>query len=127
MTTWAPRPVLCTSRIRPPVPVVAPGKGATPVGKLCVSAVKQMSRTEERTVKEEGSLGSEDCSTGTSAPGENDRQSQTEGPIKKGSTVAFYLSQGSYFSESFVNFDLKIRCYDFSGNSSISILKNQML
>ena len=63
--TWAPFPALCTSLIRPPVPVVAPLNGATPkpvmdkwiipakentqgnkclscwpVGKLCVSAVK---------------------------------------------------------------------------------------
>lgn len=29
-TTWAPRPVHWTSLIRPPVPVVAPLKGATP-------------------------------------------------------------------------------------------------
>jgi hypothetical protein len=39
-TVCAPRPVACTSRSRPPVPVSAPGKGATPEGKLCVSAVK---------------------------------------------------------------------------------------
>lgn len=37
---YPPRPTACTSRIRPPVPVVAPLNGATPVGKLCVSAVK---------------------------------------------------------------------------------------
>lgn len=30
-TTWAPFPALCTSRILPPVPVVAPGNGATPL------------------------------------------------------------------------------------------------
>ena len=29
-----------TSRKRPPVPVSAPGNGATPLGKLCVSAVR---------------------------------------------------------------------------------------
>ena len=28
-TTWAPLPAACTSLILPPVPVVAPGKGAT--------------------------------------------------------------------------------------------------
>lgn len=31
--------------MRPPVPVVAPLKGDTPVGKLCVSAVKVMWRS----------------------------------------------------------------------------------
>lgn len=36
---YPPLPTLWTSRIRPPVPVVAPLNGATPVGKLCVSAV----------------------------------------------------------------------------------------
>mmetsp|Transcript_14950 Transcript_14950/g.56300 ORF Transcript_14950/g.56300 Transcript_14950/m.56300 type:complete len:229 (+) Transcript_14950:1225-1911(+) len=36
-----PRPVACVSRRRPPVPVSAPGKGATPEGKLCVSAVRR--------------------------------------------------------------------------------------
>ena len=42
-TTSPPMPVACTSRSRPPVPVSAPGNGATPEGKLCVSAVKMMS------------------------------------------------------------------------------------
>ena len=40
--TFAPVPVACTSRMRPPVPVSAPGKGATPEGKLCVSADSRM-------------------------------------------------------------------------------------
>eukprot|EP00967_Tisochrysis_lutea_P138517 scaffold250190_cov27-Tisochrysis_lutea.AAC.3 len=38
--TREPRPVAWVSRSRPPVPVSAPGKGATPEGKLCVSAVR---------------------------------------------------------------------------------------
>jgi len=37
---WPPLPTAWTSLILPPVPVVAPLNGATPVGKLCVSAVK---------------------------------------------------------------------------------------
>ena len=35
----------CVSRMRPPVPVSAPGYGATPEGKLCVSAVRRRSRS----------------------------------------------------------------------------------
>lgn len=50
------------------MPVVAPGKGATPVGKLCVSAVKQMSRKEERTSNGDGRRGSLGEKAGTSAP-----------------------------------------------------------
>lgn len=38
-TGYAPRPVAMTSRNLPPVPVSAPGNGATPEGKLWVSAV----------------------------------------------------------------------------------------
>lgn len=37
---YPPLPTHSTSRILPPVPVVAPLNGATPVGKLWVSAVK---------------------------------------------------------------------------------------
>lgn len=37
---YPPLPTHCTSLMRPPVPVVAPLNGATPVGKLWVSAVK---------------------------------------------------------------------------------------
>ena len=32
-------PIASMSRTMPPIPVAAPGKGAIPVGKLCVSAV----------------------------------------------------------------------------------------
>ena len=38
-TTREPCPVLWPSRIRPPAPVSAPGKGAMPHGKLWVSTV----------------------------------------------------------------------------------------
>ena len=34
--------VACPSRMRPPVPVSAPGKGATPEGRVCVSADSRM-------------------------------------------------------------------------------------
>ena len=34
--------ITSTSQMRPPMPVSAPGKGATPEGKLCVSADSRM-------------------------------------------------------------------------------------
>ena len=34
--------IVCTWQMRPPVPVSTPGKGATPEGKLCVSADSRM-------------------------------------------------------------------------------------
>ena len=40
--TFAPVPVACTSRMRSPVTVSAPGKGATPEGRVCVSADSRM-------------------------------------------------------------------------------------
>ena len=40
--------------MRPPVPVSAPGKGATPDGKLCVSAVKMMSQVRSENANGDG-------------------------------------------------------------------------
>lgn len=47
--TSDPTPVACVSRMRPPTPVSAPGKGATAQGKLWVSAVNRMSRSRVAT------------------------------------------------------------------------------
>lgn len=44
-TMREPVPVAWVSRMRPPAPVSAPGKGATAQGKLWVSAVKSTSRS----------------------------------------------------------------------------------
>jgi hypothetical protein len=67
--TCAPRPVPWLSRMRPPVPVVAPGNGATPVGKLCVSAVRVMCLVVPPTAEySDGPSGRAGSMTGTENP-----------------------------------------------------------
>ena len=57
--TFAPVPVACTSRMRPSMSVSAPGKGATPEGKLCVSADSRMGDMNFCCTHLEGMLGLE--------------------------------------------------------------------
>lgn len=56
--TWPPRPALCTSLIRPPVPVVAPLKGATPKtsGQIRIILKAQQVKKEICTVRKHKAL-----------------------------------------------------------------------